>query len=155
MLLGQPQRFALDEPWTGLDTSAHGVLAEIIAGVSQADGSVVFTSHGESDGSVYPSRIYRIEDGRVSVSASEGDTAISTVEVLLAPRVGCRQDIDWYAHSGVGWLRRHHHGSVTAESSDALLEAALQYGWSVHEVRRGSPRREAPASSHRSVHSGP
>jgi ABC-type multidrug transport system ATPase subunit len=44
-LLVRPQLLVLDEPWSGLDASAHGVLAELLDEVAAGAGAVVFTDH--------------------------------------------------------------------------------------------------------------
>jgi len=43
-----PQLLVLDEPWSGLDASAHGTLSCIIAEIAGAGGAVVFADHRES-----------------------------------------------------------------------------------------------------------
>ncbi len=47
-LLVAPQLLVLDEPWSGLDASAHRTLAAIIAEVAGCGGVVVFTDHHET-----------------------------------------------------------------------------------------------------------
>src|SRR5258708_6893806 len=47
-LLVRPELLILDEPWSGLDASAHAVLSELIAEVAGQGGAVVFTDHPEA-----------------------------------------------------------------------------------------------------------
>ena len=62
-LIVPPSLLVLDEPWSGLDTAAHGVLGRILDEVVRGGGTVIFTDHRE------PARAaiaYRIEDGRIT-----------------------------------------------------------------------------------------
>ncbi|GAA3503244.1 hypothetical protein GCM10019016_103540 [Streptomyces prasinosporus] len=43
-----PDLLVLDEPWSGLDSSAHDVLAELIDEVAAQGGAVVFTDHRDA-----------------------------------------------------------------------------------------------------------
>lgn len=60
-----PGLLILDEPWSGLDSSAHGALSELIAETAVAGSAVVFTDHRESVSRVKASARYEIEGGRV------------------------------------------------------------------------------------------
>ncbi|NUP53674.1 MAG: ABC transporter ATP-binding protein [Catenulispora sp.] len=64
-LITRPELLILDEPWSGLDSSAHGTLSELIAETALAGSAVVFTDHRESVSRVEASKRYEIEDGRV------------------------------------------------------------------------------------------
>ncbi|MFK0017368.1 ATP-binding cassette domain-containing protein [Streptomyces sp. NPDC091027] len=55
-----PGLLVLDEPWSGLDADAHGVLAEIMTEVAASGGTVVFTDHRECH-----ARALRRDPGRV------------------------------------------------------------------------------------------
>lgn len=67
-LLVPPDLLVLDEPWSGLDASVHGVLAEIITEVAARGGAVVFTDHRESVTNAYATHTYLVHDGRVGVA---------------------------------------------------------------------------------------
>lgn len=137
-LLVQPQLLVLDEPWSGLDASAHGVLADIIAEVAGAGGLVVFTGHRESITQAHASRTYLIGAGKVSRRGSEVDSG-STIDVVLTePSVSRRPgDVDWHAVDGVLEVTGQA-GTITIrvgrDRSDAVLLTALQHGWSVTSV---------------------
>src|SRR5437868_7304884 len=60
-LLVPPRLLILDEPWSGLDSSAHGVLTELIAEVATAGGTVVFTDHREVVTEAVAGEVYRVE----------------------------------------------------------------------------------------------
>jgi ABC-type multidrug transport system ATPase subunit len=133
-LLIQPQLLVLDEPWSGLDASAHGVLAEIIGEVAGAGGAVVFTDHREQVTRTHASRIYGISEGRVT--ASKAAEIGATVEIVLIKGANAVAT-DWSAIADV--LAVAENGSevttrVMAAGSDALLMAALNQGWSVKSV---------------------
>jgi ABC-type multidrug transport system ATPase subunit len=133
-LLVVPELLVLDEPWSGLDASAHGVLAEILAEVAGAGGTVVFTDHREAVTRAHAAVTYRVDAGRVTpVTAAP---PVSLVDIRLAAGAAT----DWHALPGVVSatgaadevaLR------VTADHSDDLLRHALAQGWSVRAVRPG------------------
>ncbi|MGH3692814.1 MAG: ATP-binding cassette domain-containing protein [Pseudonocardiaceae bacterium] len=136
-LLVAPQLLVLDEPWSGLDASAHGVLGDIIAEVAGAGGMVVFTDHRESITSAYASRTYVTASGKVSRSRTDrGIDSSSTAELVLAhPRGSAKpHNVDWYTLEGVLDVTDQVETiimRVSREHTDALLLTALQHGWSV------------------------
>jgi len=140
-LLVPPWLLVLDEPWSGLDASAHGVLGEIIGEVARAGGAVVFTDHRESITRAHASRTYAVSGGQVTLRATE--TAVehqTATEVVLTSHVSGKatpREADWCAAEGVLEVARY--GGkvtirVTRDRSDALLLTALRYGWSVETV---------------------
>lgn len=135
-LLVPPRLLVLDEPWSGLDTSTHGVLGEIVGDVRADGGCVVFTEHREAVASAYATRMYRIGAGRL---AEEQVTATAeTARISLRPTgpspgrdlVGLDGVIDVRQRAGTVTVR------VAGEHCDAVLRAALAGGWSVLAVRR-------------------
>ncbi|NUR62124.1 MAG: ABC transporter ATP-binding protein [Catenulispora sp.] len=64
-LITRPGLLILDEPWSGLDSSAHGTLTELIVETAASGSAVVFTDHRESVSRVEASARYEIEGGRV------------------------------------------------------------------------------------------
>jgi ABC-type multidrug transport system ATPase subunit len=141
-LLVHPELLVLDEPWSGLDADAHGVLAEIIAEVAGAGGAVVFTDHRESITRAHASRTYRIESGRLTgtVETTDGLPVVTaTVDVVVAPpaRGGRPRPVDWRVLSGVVAVSTQRDDVallVEADHSDQLLSTALDHGWSVRRV---------------------
>ncbi|MCP2163683.1 ATP-binding cassette domain-containing protein [Goodfellowiella coeruleoviolacea] len=141
-LLVRPELLVLDEPWSGLDVSAHGVLSEIITEVAAAGGCVVFTDHREAVTSANATRTHRISGGRLSSAdrpAGAGHAAAARV-VLAWPAERGRPDApDWPALPGV---RQVADGDgrvslrVAEAHCDALLLTALTRGWSVVGVSR-------------------
>ncbi|MDQ2881920.1 MAG: ABC transporter ATP-binding protein [Actinomycetota bacterium] len=133
-LLVAPQLLVLDEPWSGLDASAHGTLAAIIAEVAGSGGLVVFTDHRGSISGVHASHTYVIDAGwlsrRAMVTARE-----PAIEVVLMQPSGRRPpDVDWYGVAGVLEVTGRAETitiRVTREGSDAVLRTALEHGWSV------------------------
>jgi ABC-type multidrug transport system ATPase subunit len=136
-LMIQPQLLVLDEPWSGLDASAHGVLGDIISEVAGAGGVVVFTDHREQITRAHASRSYGISEGRVALRSLGQTVEIgATVEIVLAKRA-IAEEAEWSDSPGV--LAVTENGelvtiSVTLADSDALLLAALNQGWSVKSV---------------------
>ncbi|MFI5932045.1 ATP-binding cassette domain-containing protein [Actinoplanes sp. NPDC051494] len=145
-LMVAPGLLVLDEPWSGLDATAHEVLAAVIGEVAGDGGTVVFTDHREAVSSAYASMSYRIEAGRVqSVRVAGARDRVPLVSVVLTDPGRARR-VDWPAVDGVaacagedGQIRIR----VRADAADDLLLSALRDGWSVAEVRRGPAGREA------------
>ncbi|HEX4723866.1 MAG TPA: ABC transporter ATP-binding protein [Pseudonocardiaceae bacterium] len=130
-LLVPPDLLVLDEPWSGLDTATHTVLAELVAEVGHAGGSVVFTDHREAIAAAYSHRMLRIAGGRVSAHEAVGVT-IELRPVGDAP-------VTLAGHPGVTEVRERQDAVVVLvadEQRDALLRTALAGGWSVLSVRR-------------------
>jgi ABC-type multidrug transport system ATPase subunit len=136
-LLVQPGLLVLDEPWSGLDASAHGVLGEFIDEVSAQGGSVVFTDHRETITERHADGVHVISDGRVVPRGGRhaGGRAPTVELVLTVPSTGVAPaEVDWSALPGVAdsgrrggevvlWVAREH--------SDAVLLTALRHRWSV------------------------
>ena len=139
-LLVQPQLLVLDEPWSGLDVTAHGVLAGILTEVSRGGGSVVFADHRVSITEVQASQAYVISAGQVTRCEVEPAREIGQVtEVVLIASSGpdTARELDWDAMDGVILVANHLETvtiRVARAHSDALLLTALRHGWSVKEV---------------------
>ncbi|MFD7548716.1 ATP-binding cassette domain-containing protein [Streptomyces sp. NPDC059816] len=169
-LLVPPELLILDEPWSGLDASAHDVLAEVITEVAEAGGAVVFTDHRESVSRARATATYAVRQGRVTAlpavaELSTGRPAAETrphaevgpaTEVVLTPRAGgpSARPLDWTA---VGALSHAVRGPDTVlrvdpAHCDTLLLTALRSGWSVvavtHEGTR-TPTRPGPGGGPR------
>ncbi|MFB9575467.1 ABC transporter ATP-binding protein [Streptomyces yanii] len=140
-LLVEPGLLVLDEPWSGLDADAHGVLAEITTEVASSGGTVVFTDHRESVTRARATRTYTVSKGRVSLRRPEPwatEQRPASDVVLTAGGDGrVPQDLAWEQLDGVLTVSRDVTGvrmRVGRESTDALLFTALQHGWSVERV---------------------
>ncbi|MGW1014054.1 ATP-binding cassette domain-containing protein [Streptomyces termitum] len=140
-LLVDPGLLVLDEPWSGLDADAHGVLAEIMTEVAASGGTVVFTDHRESVTRARATRTYTVGAGRVAPRGPEpGEAGRRTASdiVLTEGRTGrVPRDLAWERLDGVLTASRDATGvrvRVARESTDALLLTALQNGWSVERV---------------------
>lgn len=130
-LLVAPQLLVLDEPWSGLDASAHSTLASIIAEVADAGGTVVLADHRESISASHP---YFIDAGQVSRRAPVTDRTPTTEIVLTGPSRRQPREVDWHGVNGVLEVTGHAETitiRVTREGSDAVLRTALEHGWSV------------------------
>ncbi|MGW3493847.1 ATP-binding cassette domain-containing protein [Streptomyces sp. NPDC001020] len=136
-LLIQPDLLVLDEPWSGLDASAHGVLADFIGEVAAQGGAVLFTDHREAITETHADGAYAIDDGQVTWRGGRpaGGRA-SVVEIVLAePPTGVTPvEANWYEVPGVVDAARRGEAivlRVRREHSDAVLLTALQHRWSV------------------------
>ncbi|MEU9040598.1 MULTISPECIES: ABC transporter ATP-binding protein [unclassified Kitasatospora] len=143
-LLVRPDLLVLDEPWSGLDASAHGVLGEFIDEVAGQGGAVVFTDHREAITGTHATGAYAITDGRVTWRGgvhAEGPAPMVEL-VLTVPATGAvPAQPDWYALPGVVDAARRGQGitlRVTREHSDTVLLTALQHRWSVEAVARAA-----------------
>ncbi|MDR3081303.1 MAG: ABC transporter ATP-binding protein [Streptomyces sp.] len=136
-LLVQPDLLVLDEPWSGLDASAHGVLTEFIDEVAAQGGAVLFTDHREAITETHSDGVYAISDGRVTWRGGRrsGDHASMVELVLAVPPTGVTPgEVNWYAQPGVVDAALHDEAivlRVAREHSDAVLLTALQHQWSV------------------------
>ncbi|UNO43941.1 ABC transporter ATP-binding protein [Streptomyces sp. MST-110588] len=150
-----PGLLVLDEPWSGLDVTAHGVLGELMGEVAGTGGAVVFTDHRESVTRVRATRTYVVERGRVALRGSEMETEVgegrrgrACVDVVLGVPEGGEvpRQLDWEGMAGVlAVTERDRQGArvqvrvavkVEPDCADALLYEALRHGWSVVEVTR-------------------
>ncbi|MEU1457389.1 ABC transporter ATP-binding protein [Streptomyces avermitilis] len=136
-LLVQPDLLVLDEPWSGLDASAHRVLAEIIDETAAQGGAVVFTDHREAITETHADSVYVISDGRVTLHGGRHSAGrASMVELILtAPPTGVIPvEVKWSTLPGVVDSARRGKEvvlRVAREHSDAVLLTALQHRWSV------------------------
>ncbi|WP_308114728.1 ABC transporter ATP-binding protein [Streptomyces sp. ISL-12] len=144
-LLVPPRLLILDEPWSGLDASTHGVLASVITEVASGGGTVVFTDHREAVTRSVATEVYRIEAGRLgeasAVAPDTADPRASVSEVVL------RAPGPWPAALVDALTRAEGVRSVTPEGEhgvrvrvprghcDTLLLTALHAGWSVDALR--------------------
>jgi ABC-type multidrug transport system ATPase subunit len=143
-LLVRPDLLVLDEPWSGLDASAHGVLAEFIDEVAAQGGAVVFTDHREAITERHASGIYVINDGLVTWHGGQhAQSRSSMVELIVTvPPTGVMPvAVDWSALPGV--VDTSERGKevvlrVAREHADAVLLRALQHRWSVVSLARAA-----------------
>lgn len=155
-LMVPPQLLVLDEPWSGLDAAAHGVLGEILDEVVQDGGTVIFTDHRESISRSHATLTFSLENGEVSRAEQRHRREHSqAAQVVLTDAHGGRggpRQVDWYRLEGVVAVTptaEFVHIQVRADACDELLMIALRGGWSVAEVRRGdtSERRDRGANA--------
>jgi ABC-type multidrug transport system ATPase subunit len=139
-LLVEPDLLVLDEPWSGLDASAHGVLAEFMEDVAARGGAVVFTDHRESITETHATGAYAISDGRVSPRGGQrsGGRATEVELALTASVTGVLPlEVNWYALPGVTDAARRGDAivlRVAREHSDTVLLTVLQHRWSVESL---------------------
>ncbi len=138
-LLVAPGLLVLDEPWSGLDTTAHQALAELIRETSRAGGAVVFTDHREAVVAANASAVYRVVDGRLHARPRPGDAGVRVAHVELTPTGAGAEAPHWPSLPGVVDVTVGE-GSVALAVldpyCDELLFHAIRNGWSVAGVRR-------------------
>ncbi|MFF7588527.1 ATP-binding cassette domain-containing protein [Kitasatospora purpeofusca] len=138
-LLVPPDLLVLDEPWSGLDASAHTALAGILAETAAAGGAVVFTDHREALARTHATAVHTVADGRVTRREDPGPGA--PVVIVLTRRVG--PDLPGFLDlPGVLAAERRGpelHLRVDRSRTDAVLLAALRDHWSVQAVTRPAP----------------
>jgi ABC-type multidrug transport system ATPase subunit len=143
-LMVTPELLVLDEPWSGLDAAAHGVLAELIGEVAADGGVVVFTDHRDAVVRATATAVYRIAGGVLApaadlIAAAEPDVAF----VELAPGAGHPEEPHWPSLPGVLSASPEPTGvvlEVAGEHADELIFQAIRNGWSVVGVRRAARR---------------
>lgn len=157
--LVDPALLILDEPWSGLDAPAHGVLTELVGEVAARGGAVVFTDHREAIAHTRTDTVYVI-DGTGRISLRHEQRAVTEL-VLTTPATGVPPDgVNWGALPGVlsqGMRDGDDTGTtvlrVARDHSDEVLLTALRHGWSVEGVtahgttRRGPAPQPVPSSS--------
>ncbi len=141
-LMVPPQLLVLDEPWSGLDTDAHEVLAELIDEVARDGGAVVFTDHREAVVGANATTVHRVTDGALTPHQRDDPAGRVTRDVVIVELVPARRtpdEPDWRRLPGVLDSRREEHSvilRIAGEHSDDLLVDAIRNGWSVEGVRR-------------------
>jgi ABC-type multidrug transport system ATPase subunit len=131
-LLEPPQLLVLDEPWAGLDTTAHGTLRELLAESAQQGAAVAFTEHSERVVESTATRVCELRHGRLH---SVVGAALTEVTLTAGP------DVDWSQQPDVLDVRRHDDGVtlvLPTGKHDAALLTALTHGCSVTSVRQVS-----------------
>jgi ABC-type multidrug transport system ATPase subunit len=127
-LLAEPELLVLDEPWSGLDPAAHGVLGELIAETRERGAGVVFTEHRGDLAQAHASQVFRLTEGNLRSSESAPCARI----LLRGPGTG-----DWFSEPDLVHTAQDGDQvelTVPIERSDAVLLIALQRGWSVVTV---------------------
>jgi ABC-type multidrug transport system ATPase subunit len=133
-LVVPPKLLVLDEPWSGLDASAHAVLRGLIGEVAGAGGTVVLTDHREAVVEASASVVHRLDGGRLVAARSA--ESLTVVDLAPPERPGTPP---WQGIPGVRDARDHDGAvriRVAGAHCDALLVRALRAGWSVRGVRR-------------------
>ncbi|MFD0274162.1 ABC transporter ATP-binding protein [Kitasatospora sp. NPDC127111] len=140
-LLVRPELLVLDEPWSGLDASAHGVLGELIEEVAAEGGAVVFTDHREAVTETRATGVHVIgEGGRVTGRGGRpvaDAAAVAEIVLRVAADGAGPAGPDWDALPGVLSAARRGDAlvlRVERRHSDAVLLAALRHRWSVDRL---------------------
>ena len=138
-LLVTPGLLVLDEPWSGLDVAAHGVLAELLDEVVGAGCAVLFTDHRLDVVRARAGRVHRLDGGRLVAAPDGALTTPARVEILPAGR-GPGAGAPWASLPGVLSAQVGATVVLTVEQDrcDEVLLAVLRAGWSVRSVRRGA-----------------
>ncbi|MDX2969512.1 ABC transporter ATP-binding protein [Kribbella solani] len=133
-LLAPPELLVLDEPWSGLDATAHGTLRELLTETAEQGAAVAFTEHATEAVRSTATRVCELKRGRlVPVSSTPALT-----ELVLRPGAA----IDWARHPDVLEVRPADAGvtvMIPTGRHDAALLTALNHGWSVVTVRQVKP----------------
>ncbi|WP_029138545.1 ATP-binding cassette domain-containing protein [Nakamurella lactea] len=143
-VLGDPQLLVLDEPWSGLDVAAHGVLDELITQTRARGAAVVFADHRRDLVARVADRVVEAADGTLREVELPGRTPgvdeagrVATGPIRIELAGG---DVAGLA-SVAGVIRVERDGGVTVLAvapahSDAVLAIALDRGCSVRGVRQ-------------------
>ncbi|TCO32501.1 ABC-type multidrug transport system ATPase subunit [Kribbella steppae] len=133
-LLEPPQLLVLDEPWSGLDATAHGTLSELLTETAASGAAVAFTEHSDHVVRSTATRVCKLRDGRLQVES----TPTGLTEITLT----AGHELDWTTQPDVLEVRRHADGvtlMLPTGRHDAALLTALNHGWSVTTVRQVRP----------------
>ena len=135
-LLEPPQLLVLDEPWAGLDTTAHGTLRELLTETAHEGGAVAFTEHSDQTVKSTATRVCEIRQGRLIQRSADESHHLTEIELIPGA------DLDWSQQPDVIEVRRHDAGVtviVPTGRHDAVLLTALNHGWSVTSVQQVRP----------------
>jgi ABC-type multidrug transport system ATPase subunit len=130
-LLAPPELLVLDEPWAGLDATAHTTLRELLTETAAQGAAVAFTEHSAQVVRSTATRVCEIDHGHLTALNQQA----SLTEISMVPG----SDIDWSRYPDVVEVRPHEAGvtlMVPTGRHDATLLTALQHGWSVTTVRQ-------------------
>ena len=133
-LLDPPQLLVLDEPWAGLDATAHSTLRELLTETAEQGAAVAFTEHSAEIVRSTATRVCELDHGRLTTVPRQTDLT----ELHLIPGA----DIDGAHHPDVLDVRRTDAGvtvMLPTGRHDAALLTALNHGWSVVTVRQVKP----------------
>ncbi|MEU4291425.1 ATP-binding cassette domain-containing protein [Kribbella sp. NPDC026596] len=134
-LIDPPQLLVLDEPWAGLDATAHATLRELLTEAAGQGAAVAFTEHSELVVRSTATRVCELRDGHLH--PTDGIVAGLTEISLVAGA-----ELDWTRQPDVLEVRRHDTGvtlTLPTGRHDAALLTALNHGWSVTTVRQVKP----------------
>lgn len=134
-LLDPPHLLVLDEPWSGLDATAHATLRELLTETAEQGAAVAFTEHSELVVRSTATRVCEIHNGQLQ--ETDGVRASLTEISLLAGA-----DLDWTQQPDIIEVRRNDTGvtlMLPTGRHDAALLTALNHGWSVTTVRQVKP----------------
>ena len=115
-LMVAPEVLILDEPWSGLDASAHGVLDAILREASDRGAAVVVTDHREQ---VPGAAVWRLVDGRLARDGGGTGSGVGT---------------------GTGSEGGTGAGGFGHDDGPTFRELAEKRGWSVTGLGVGGPR---------------
>ncbi len=141
-LLGHSELLTLDEPYTGLDVSAHDELTRLLREARVQGTAVIVTAHEvhEIPGA---DRVVCLRSGTLvtAAPASSRSAGRSTVELRAGPQVMAAADL--LGHDGLTLVEGGPDTGVmvlvVADAAlDEVLMTALSAGWSVHRVDPGS-----------------
>jgi ABC-type multidrug transport system ATPase subunit len=143
--LGPVEMLVLDEPFSGLDVTAHRSLGELIDEAQARGSSVLISAHG-ADPMFGADSVLHIGDGRLQAipdleaSSPTPDATEQRIELVATHNAGGKEQIATLL--GVRSIRSDALGMtlsliVEQADTDAVLSTAIELGWSVVSV--GSP----------------
>ncbi|GAB3954893.1 ABC transporter ATP-binding protein [Kribbella albertanoniae] len=139
-LLTPPELLVLDEPWAGLDATAHETLRELLTETARAGAAVAFTEHSTETVRSTATRTCELHERALHESTSRENALPKNAtperaltEIVLAPG----PELDWSGRPEVVEVRRNGNGTtllVVTGQHDAVLLSALSQGCSVRQV---------------------
>jgi ABC-type multidrug transport system ATPase subunit len=130
-LLDPPQLLVLDEPWSGLDSTAHATLRELLTETAEQGAAVAFTEHSDLVVRSTATRVCELRNGQLH--PAESRPPLTEISLIAGA------EIDWTRQPDVLEVRRHDTGvtlTLPTGRHDAALLTALNHGWSVATVRQ-------------------
>jgi len=145
-LIAPADLLVLDEPWSGLDASAHGILRELIDELAADGSAIVFTDHREAVVNAEASVVYQIDQGRLTETTPEpvhptrAESELAHIVLTATGRYASTAEREWERVPGVRAVGQVSAGTISIrvvdECCDGLLLIAVRAGWSVRRVER-------------------
>lgn len=139
-LLTEPDLLVLDEPFSGLDGPAHGLVTEVVTETRRRGAAVLVTEHRPDRVTGLATRVFRLADGRLNpVDVESGRRGTGSAHIVLTgSSVDEWRDGDIVLSVATEGVEPRNRLTLTVSDAhcDTVLLRALRRGASVQRVER-------------------